>query len=54
MTMKKYIRNAGKPWTSAEVNKLRALAAGNTPARVIGFKLERPSGGSIEGLGEAP
>jgi len=43
--MKKYIRNAGKQWTSQEVQKLKVLAAGNTPTRVIGFKLGRPVAG---------
>lgn len=38
---KKYIRNAGKPWTKANLTELRKLAKGNTPTRVIGFKLGR-------------
>lgn len=33
--------NHGKPWTSADVNKLEKLAAGNTPTRVIGLKMGR-------------
>jgi LPS sulfotransferase NodH len=33
--------NSGKPWTSADVAKLRELAKGNTPTRVIGIKLGR-------------
>lgn len=41
----KYIRNAGKPWTEAETGKLRELAKGNTPTRVIGLKLGRPEAG---------
>jgi hypothetical protein len=42
---KKYIKNEGKPWTPPEVSKLRELAKGNTPTRVIGLKLGRPVGG---------
>ncbi|WKZ32791.1 MAG: hypothetical protein QY316_12925 [Thermodesulfobacteriota bacterium] len=42
---KKYIRNAGKLWTSEEVKKLKELAKGNTPTRVIGLKLGRPVAG---------
>ena len=42
---KKYIRNSGKLWTFVEVKKLRQLAAGNTPTRVIGLKLGRPVAG---------
>ena len=30
-----------EPWTAAEVARLAALAAGNTPTRVIGIKLGR-------------
>ena len=41
----KYIRNAGKQWTSSETAKLRELARGNTPTRVIGLKLSRPVAG---------
>lgn len=36
--MPKYIRNSGKPWSSAEVKQLRQLATENTPTRVIGLK----------------
>lgn len=43
--MPKYIRNAGKEWDRAEVQKLRKLASDNTPTRVIGLKLGRPEGG---------
>jgi hypothetical protein len=32
---------AGKPWTPAEEQRLRDLAAGNTPTRVMGLKLGR-------------
>ncbi len=39
--MAKYNRNTGKTWSPAEVKALRALAKGNTPTRVIGFKLGR-------------
>lgn len=42
---KKYIKNAGKQWTPAEVKQLRELAKKNTPTRVIGLKLGRPEGG---------
>jgi len=43
--MPKYIRNAGKQWTSQEEKKLVQLAIENTPTRVIGLKLGRPVGG---------
>ncbi|MBK8245374.1 MAG: hypothetical protein IPK88_18250 [Saprospiraceae bacterium] len=39
--MSKSNRNSGKPWTSQEVKQLHTLATGNTPTRVIGFKLGR-------------
>jgi hypothetical protein len=42
---KKYIRNAGKVWTPAEVKQLKALAKQDTPTRVIGLKLGRPVAG---------
>jgi len=42
---KKYVENAGKIWTPAEVKQLRELAKKNTPTRVIGLKLGRPEGG---------
>lgn len=35
--------NAGKQWTPQQEQQLRQLAAGNTPTRVIGIKLERTS-----------
>jgi len=41
----KYIRNAGKQWTPADVKHLKELARDNTPTRVIGLKLGRPVGG---------
>lgn len=34
-------KNHGKPWTDAELQKLRELAQGNTPMRVIGLKTGR-------------
>lgn len=43
--MPKYIRNAGKQWTSQEERKLVQLAKENTPTRVIDLKLGRPVGG---------
>ena len=43
--MAKYNRNSGKPWSSSEVSKLRELAKGNTPTRVIGLKLGRTPAG---------
>lgn len=33
--------NSGKPWSGTDVAKLRDLAKGNTPTRVIAIKLER-------------
>jgi hypothetical protein len=43
--MPKSTRNSGKPWTKAEVAKLRQEAKANTPTRVIGLKHGRPEGG---------
>jgi hypothetical protein len=43
--MPKYIRNAGKQWTSQEERELVQLAKENTPTRVIGLKLGRPEAG---------
>jgi hypothetical protein len=43
--MPKYIRNAGKHWTSKEERQLSQFAKQNTPTRVIGLKLGRPEGG---------
>jgi hypothetical protein len=34
-------KNSGKPWTEAQVQQLKTLAAGNTPTRVIGLKMGR-------------
>ena len=39
--MPKYTRNTGKAWTPTAESKLGALAAQNTPIRVIGLKLGR-------------
>lgn len=39
--MSKSNRNSGKPWSPSEVRNLKDLARGNTPTRVIGFKLGR-------------
>jgi len=39
--MSKSTRNAGKHWTPAEQQELAKLARGNTPTRVIGFKIGR-------------
>ena len=36
------IRNAGQPWTEAEVLRLTNLAGGNTPIRLIVRELGRP------------
>lgn len=41
MTMAKEPDNHNKRWTPQEVKQLKQLAAGNTPTRVIGIKLER-------------
>jgi hypothetical protein len=46
--MSDYLRNANRPWTAAEDLELRRLAVGNTPTRVIGFKLGR-SPAAIQG-----
>jgi len=35
-------RNAGKPWTDNEVARLRNLARGSTPMRLIVRELGRP------------
>lgn len=34
-------RNHGKPWTPADIKQLEKLSEGNTPTRVIGFKMGR-------------
>lgn len=41
----KYLRNAGKHWTSQEKRQLVKLAHEDTPTRVIGLKLGRPVAG---------
>lgn len=33
--------NQGKAWTSAQETKLKQLARGNTPSRLIAYKLGR-------------
>jgi hypothetical protein len=33
--------NHNKPWTGAQDRRLRALAKGNTPTRVMGLKMGR-------------
>lgn len=43
--IKKYIQNAGKPWTVQEIEKLKDFSKQNTPTRVIGLRLGRPIGG---------
>jgi hypothetical protein len=42
--MAKSTRNSGKAWTTAQRQRLRTLAKGNTPTRVIGLKLGRSEG----------
>lgn len=37
----KYIRNTGKPWTDADIDRLETLAEQDTPTPVIGLKLGR-------------
>jgi hypothetical protein len=39
--MAKSTRNTGKPWSAADVRRLRSLAKKNTPTGVIGLKLGR-------------
>lgn len=34
-------KRANKRWTQDEIQKLKKLADGNTPTRIIGLKLER-------------
>lgn len=43
--MPKYLRNAGKIWTTQEEKQLAQLAKQNAPTRVIGLKLGRPEAG---------
>lgn len=52
-------KNSGKPWSPAQVQQLKTLAAGNTPTRVIGLKMGRtPTGvqskASAEGVSLKP
>jgi hypothetical protein len=42
--MSKSTRNSGKPWTPADVTRLRQLARENTPTRFAGLKLGRSPG----------
>lgn len=39
--MAKTPKNHGKKWSPSEVKELKVLAKGNTPTRVMGFKLGR-------------
>ena len=39
--MAKKPQNHNKPWTKQDLGELKRLAAGNTPTRVIGLKLQR-------------
>jgi hypothetical protein len=39
--MPKTPKNHGKEWKPQDVDRLRDLADGNTPTRVIGIKLDR-------------
>lgn len=43
MSAKKPV-NAGKEWTGSDVAKLRQLASGNTPTRLMALKLGRTVG----------
>lgn len=52
-------KNTGKPWSPAQVQQLKTLAAGNTPTRVIGLKMGRTptavqSKASAEGVSLKP
>ena len=37
-----YKRRSGEPWSTADLNKLKQLAKGNTPTGVMSLKLQRP------------
>ena len=57
--MAKSTRNSGKSWTPKDVQQLRQMAKGNTPTRVIGFKLGRTEASiygkaSSEGISLSP
>ena len=39
-----YLRSTGTPWTPEQEARLLFLVRGNTPTRVIGFKLGRSEG----------
>jgi hypothetical protein len=43
--------NSGKAWTHTPFAKLRDLAHGNTPTRVIAIKLERTPGAVADKAG---
>lgn len=52
-------KNSGKPWSPAQVQQLKTLAAGNTPTRIIGLKMGRTptavqSKASAEGVSLKP
>jgi hypothetical protein len=36
----KNLHNSGKEWSSADLKKLEKLADGNTPTRLIAYKLK--------------
>jgi glycine/D-amino acid oxidase-like deaminating enzyme len=38
----RYKRRSRQPWSTTDVNKLKQLAKGNTPAGVMSVKLQRP------------
>ena len=57
--MAKKPTNSGKSWTTEQVSQLDKLAAGNTPTRVIAFKMGRTPGSvsqkaSAEGISLKP
>lgn len=39
--MAKPPKNHGKPWTDKDLQRLKKLATGNTPTRLIGYKMGR-------------
>ena len=42
--MAKTPTNSGKVWTAQDLKQLQALAAGNTPTRIIALKMQRTEG----------
>jgi hypothetical protein len=42
MALPQSIRNAGEPWSRADLARLKELAADNIPPSVIGLRLGRP------------